>query len=98
MSLDQLRCFVAVADSGTTHAAALRLHVSQPPLSRQIRALEAELGVDLFVRTSRGMRLRPEGERLLPRARAILSAVDAAVREARDFAFGPDEPGSETRR
>jgi DNA-binding transcriptional LysR family regulator len=83
VSLDQLRYFVAVADTGTTRAAAARLHVSQPPLSRQIRALEVELGVDLFERTPRGMALRPEGHALLRRARRILSEVRDAVDEAK---------------
>jgi DNA-binding transcriptional LysR family regulator len=83
MSLDQLRYFVAVADTGTTRAAAAHLHVSQPPLSRQIRALEAELGVDLFERTPKGMALRPEGHALLCRARRILSEVRDAVDEAK---------------
>lgn len=83
VSFDQLRYFVAVADTGTTRAAAARLHVSQPPLSRQIRALEAELGVDLFERTPRGMALRPEGQALLRRARRILSEVGDAVDEAK---------------
>jgi DNA-binding transcriptional LysR family regulator len=79
VSLDQLRYFVAVADSGTTHEAARRLHISQPPLSRQIRALEEEIGVDLFERSAQGMRLLPAGEVFLDRARSILSALDSAV-------------------
>jgi DNA-binding transcriptional LysR family regulator len=84
VSLDQIRYFVAVADAGTTHAAAAALHVSQPPLSRQIRALEDEIGTPLFDRTARGMRLRPAGEVFLTRARAILQALDDAVAEARN--------------
>ncbi len=79
MSLDQLRYFVTVAEAGTTRAAAVALHISQPPLSRQIRALEEEIGVQLFHRNARGMRLLPPGEVLLRHARAILSAVDEAV-------------------
>ncbi len=79
MSLDQLRYFVTVAEVGTTRAAATRLHVSQPPLSRQIRALEDELGVALFDRSARGMELRPEGRVLLAHARAILEAVERAA-------------------
>lgn len=83
MSLDQLRYFVAVAETGSTHAASVRSCVSQPPLSRQIRALEAEVGVPLFQRTSRGMQLRPAGVTFLQHARSILGAVDAAVVAAR---------------
>jgi len=70
--------------------AAVRLHVSQPPLSRQIRSLEGELGVQLFQRTSRGVRLLPAGATLLPRARAILADVAGAAHAARRAAS--DEP------
>jgi len=61
--------------------------VAQPPLSRQIQALEAEIGTPLFVRTPRGMRLLPSGEAFLHRARSILNAVDEATAAAR--AAGP---------
>lgn len=76
MSLVQLESFVAVAEEGHVGRAARRLHLSQPPLTRRIRSLEDELGVELFERTPRGMRLRPAGEVLLPRARQILAEVD----------------------
>lgn len=91
MSLAQIRYFVAVAEEGHLGRAAQRLHVSQPPLTRQIRSLEQELGVPLFERTPRGMRLLSSGEALLARARRILAEVDAAIGEA-SRAEGPRRP------
>lgn len=91
VSLDQLNYFVAVAEEGNIGRAARRLHISQPPLSRQIRSLEHELGISLFRRTTRGVQLLPAGHRLLPRARHILEAV-ANVRR---LALGDDPPERE---
>ncbi len=79
MSLSQIRYFVAVAEEGNVSRAAERVRVAQPPLSRQIRALEDEIGTPLFQRTPRGMTLLPPGRVFLAHAREILAAVDRAV-------------------
>jgi DNA-binding transcriptional LysR family regulator len=92
VSFAQIRYFVAVAEEGHVGRAAERLHVAQPPVSRQILALEDEIGTRLFERTPRGMTLLPPGRVFLDHARAILAAVDRAVdaaREERDLAQQP---------
>ena len=76
MELYQLRGFAAVAAVGHLTRAAERLHLSQPALSAQIKALEDELGVQLFERGPAGMALTPAGKRLLPEAAKVLA--DAA--------------------
>src|SRR6187399_3066109 len=77
MELYQLRSFAAVAELGHLTRAAERLHVSQPAVSAQIKALEDELGVSLFERVSSGMVLTSAGRKLLPAAEKVLDAAQA---------------------
>ena len=73
MDLRHLRTFVTVVDMGTVSKAALRLHIAQPALSRQIRALEEELGIALFDRIGGRLQLSSAGERLLGDCRGLLT-------------------------
>ncbi|GAA2750737.1 LysR family transcriptional regulator [Kitasatospora cinereorecta] len=84
MDLRALRCFVAVAEEGHFGRAAARLHLAQPPLSRRIRDLEADLGCRLFDRIPTGARLTPAGEVLLTQARDLLERADRARERVRD--------------
>lgn len=77
MNLRQLRYVVATADHGTMTSAAQALYVAQPALSRAVRELERELGLELFARSGRGVVLTPVGEQVVRQARAALDAVDA---------------------
>jgi DNA-binding transcriptional LysR family regulator len=83
VELRQLRYFVAVAEELHFGRAALRLHMSQSPLSRAIRELERDLGVVLFVRTTRRVELTAAGAVLLERGRRVLTDIDAAIVETR---------------
>jgi DNA-binding transcriptional LysR family regulator len=85
MELYQLRSFAVVAEVGHLTRAAEKLHISQPALSAQIKALEDELEVTLFERTSSGMVLTAAGQRLLPEAEKVLSAAQALRNEARSL-------------
>ncbi len=82
MELYQLRAFAAVADTGQLTRAADRLHLSQPAVSAQIKALEEELGQRLFDRTSSGMELTLVGRELLELAQRVLAAADALKTQA----------------
>jgi DNA-binding transcriptional LysR family regulator len=77
LSLRSLRSFVAVAEELHFGAAASRLHMTQPPLSQQIRQLEASLGTELFTRTTRSVQLTVAGEVLLEGARQLLADSEA---------------------
>ena len=89
IELRQLRYFVAVAEALHFGRAAERLHMSQSPLSRAIRDLERELGLVLFVRTTRRVELTAAGSVLLERSRQALIEIDGAIADARR-AVGPD--------
>ena len=86
MELYQLRTFVAVAEEGHLTRAAERLHLSQPAVSAQIRALEDELAVPLFSRTPKGMILTAAGEKLKARAMHVLSSASDLQQHARELA------------
>ena len=86
MEIRQLRAFVAIAESGTFTAGALRVHVTQAAISMQIRQLETEIGARVFVRAPRHVILTEAGEQLLRRARHILREHDAALDEIGELA------------
>lgn len=83
VDIRHMRSFIAVAETLHFGRAAERLHISQPPLSRQIAALEKDLGVRLLERHSRHAALTPAGRRFLEDARAVVASFDQACRNAR---------------
>ncbi|GAB7527413.1 LysR family transcriptional regulator [Paraburkholderia sp. 2C] len=84
MELRHLRYFIAVAETGSlTEAAEKRLHTSQPSLSRQIRDLEDQVGVELLLRSARGVELTDAGKAFIDHARLAMAQVEAAVEAAR---------------
>jgi DNA-binding transcriptional LysR family regulator len=88
MELRHLRYFVAVAEEQNVTRAAARLHVSQPPLSRQIRDLENELGVALFEHGAKAVRLTEAGKVFLVEAQAVLKKAEQAVQTVKAVASG----------
>jgi len=85
MEFNRLKSFAAVAEAGHLTRAAEKLHISQPALSAQIKALEDELELPLFERTPAGMTLTPAGRRLLAEAEKVLAAAQALQAEARSL-------------
>ncbi|MFE3474920.1 MULTISPECIES: LysR family transcriptional regulator [unclassified Streptomyces] len=88
MELRHLNAFLAVAEELHFGRAAKRLQMAQPPLSQQIRQLERELGVQLFHRNTRSVRLTSAGESFLDPVRTVLDDLDTAVRAARSAGKG----------
>jgi len=88
MNFRQLHTFVLIAESGGFASAGERLHLSQPAASRQIQALEAELGIPLFDRISRRLKLTSEGEDLLRRSRVLLQDAESLAERARALRSG----------
>ncbi|PRC47408.1 LysR family transcriptional regulator, partial [Mycobacterium sp. ITM-2017-0098] len=87
-SLARLQCFVAVAEELHFGRAAERLHMTQPPLSRQVQQLESELGVQLIDRTTRTVTLTPAGAAFLPDARRILQLAEGAAQTVKRIPAG----------
>ncbi len=86
MELRHLRYFVAVGEAQNMSRAALKLHISQPALSKQVRDLEDELGFSLLERTAKSARLTDAGRVFLDEARAVLQRADEAMKKARTVA------------
>ncbi|VDY03442.1 LysR family transcriptional regulator [Thiomonas sp. OC7] len=88
MELRQLRYFVTIAEQGSFSRAAERLHISQPPLSTQIKALEDEIGARLLERSNRGVALTAAGAAFFDDIRAVLAQFEHAVERARQTERG----------
>ena len=88
MELRQLQLFLAAAEEGSITAAAKRMHLTQPALSRQIKSLEEELGVELFTRGAHSVSLTPAGSVLLDEGRKLLDRAERVVKQVRATADG----------
>ena len=85
MDVSQLKSLVTISEVGSLARAAAILHLSQPAISSHIKQIEQELGLTLFTRHARGMRVTPEGERMVNLAKTALDAVQAMRDEARSM-------------
>ncbi|NGP60689.1 LysR family transcriptional regulator [Paenibacillus thiaminolyticus] len=88
MDVRQLRYFIAIAEERTITAAARRLHIAQPPLSQQLKALERELGVQLISRSRKGLELTEAGQALYRHATMLLKQMEEAEQIVRDIGGG----------
>ena len=86
MQLDQIRYFYETAQQKSINRAAEALFINQPSLSKSLKLLESELGVPLFIRTTKGVQLTPFGEEFYPLAKQILALVDTALHTAQVYA------------
>jgi len=91
MELYLLRTFVTVAEQGHLTKAATLLHVTQPAVSGQVKALEESVGLKLFERSPTGVRLTKAGEALLPKAKAIEDAIRGGVRRVHVMSYKSPE-------
>src|SRR5262245_31746689 len=85
MNVDEIEAFLCVAELGNFSKASLKLHRTQPAISRRISLLEQSLRAPLFERTSRAAKLTPAGQAFLPHARAVLAAIRDGRRAVRDL-------------
>ncbi len=88
MDLKQLKTFIRVAEAGSLSRASDLLRLAQPALSRQIRMLEEEIGVDLFTRHGRGMDLTDAGVELLARVKGLITQLENSVEDIRSRPTG----------
>lgn len=82
-SLREIECFLAVAEEGSFTAAARRLHLAQPPVTRHVRSLETKIGCQVFTRTPSGARLTEAGRAFYDETRGIPLRLAAAAESAR---------------
>ena len=88
MDIKQLKYFIAIAEEGSISKAAKRLHMAQPPLSQQLKAMESELGVELFERSTRKLEITSSGQAMYHKAKQILKLMDIAIKEVKDISDG----------